>query len=481
VPANRRLLGVLLGAAAAIVAWLGWFQIAPALGFPTIGPAAMLNRVFVPHSNPGIWVGWILVVVALAIVAALYQVLEGRGPMPRGAAFGLLFGVAAWAIGGLILMPIIGHIAGPAPTPPPPPGPPIPTTPDPMHATLMMLHLGALAPVDALLPWLLFAAVLGSASAVMSSDRVAEGSARAIGVANPAVGLLGVLALATMLVAGGIGAQGAGAAGRAEPTFTGATIRVLSTGQAKALPTGSRFVSVIELPQLPGASLGPHGHIPGFAYVLRGEETIDFPGESAMRLGSGQAGFMSALAVHSHENRQGRLPAGLLALGLLGLGVGLVLTSVVRWPRKRSAVVGLTVLALAGGALALWNPWANDWFFIGVRPASARGGVMPLPNASRTYESPDLEGLSEGPYVETLEVITIRAGGRAAVSAEPGAETLLVLKGKASIEIDGGQPISLGLHQAAMAQQGAAVTLSNPGAGELDVLSFSVAPAVSTG
>ena len=100
--AKGRRLGVVdaLGVIAAIVGWLGWFQVAPALGFPTIGPAAMVNRVFVPHSNPGAWIGWTILVVGLAIVVALYEVLAARGLIPRGAVFGLLFGVAAWAVGG---------------------------------------------------------------------------------------------------------------------------------------------------------------------------------------------------------------------------------------------------------------------------------------------------------------------------------------------------------------------------------------------
>ena len=106
---------------------------------------------------------------------------------------------------------------------------------------------------------------------------------------------------------------------------------------------------------------------------------------------------------------------------------------------------------------------------------------MPLPNATRVYESPDLEGLSDGPFVEALQVVSIPAGGRATVSSEPGADVMLVLKGNASVAIDGGQPISLGFHQAATAQPGAAVMLSNAGGGELDVLSFSVAPQASTG
>ncbi|HCP62249.1 MAG TPA: hypothetical protein DIU14_07260 [Actinobacteria bacterium] len=468
-----------LGAIAAIVAWLGWFQIAPALGFPTIGPAAMVNRVFVFHSNPGAWIGWTLLVMGLAIVVALYEVLEARGMIPRGAVFGLLFGVVAWAVAGLVLMPIIGHISGPAPTPPPPPG--IPTSPDPMHATFMMLHLGALAPVDALLAWLLFGAVLGAASGVLRSDgTAADVGAPAIRVADPTVGLLGALILATMLFAGAFSVPRAGAMGAAEPVFTGASTHVLGTGKVPILPPGNDFVSVLELSQAAGATLGPHAGHTGFAYGLRGQEIIALAGGPTLRIEPGQAGFIGGV-VHTHANRQGRLPAVLLAVGLLGLGLGLVLTGSTRWSGKRTTVSVLTVLLLAGGALALGNPGANEWIFIGVRPESARGSVMPLPNATRAYESPDLRSLSPGPYVETLEVITVAPGSRAAVSREPGAELLLVLVGGARVQLDGAQPIRLGVHQAALAQEGAMVTLSNSGAGKLTLLSFRVTAAPPAG
>src|SRR5437660_7219377 len=142
-----------LGAVVAIVAWLGWFEIAPALGFPTIGPAAMLNRVFVPKSDPGVWVGWVLLVLSLGVAAALYALAAARGWFRPGPMSGLLFGLAAWAIGGIVVMVVIGHISPPASAPAAPPGPPLPTTPDPMHATFMMLHLGPLAPVEPLAAW----------------------------------------------------------------------------------------------------------------------------------------------------------------------------------------------------------------------------------------------------------------------------------------------------------------------------------------
>jgi hypothetical protein len=439
----------------------------------------MVNRVFVFHSNPGAWIGWTLLVIGLAIIVALYEVLEAREMIPRGAVFGLLFGVAAWAVAGLVVMPIIGHISGPAPTAPPLPG--IPTSPDPMHATFMMLHLGALAPLEALLAWLLFGAVLGTASEVLRSDGTAAADgAPAIRVANPAVGLLGAVILTTMLFVGAFSASSAGAMEGAEPVFAGASTHVLGTGKVPKLPPGGDFVSAIELGQAAGATLGPHAGHTGFAYGLRGQEIIALAGGPTLRIGPGQAGFIGGV-VHTHENRQGRLPAVLLAVGLLGLGLGLVLVGSTSWSGKRTTVSVLTVLLLAGGTLAFGNPGANEWIFIGVRPESARGSVMPLPNATRIYESPELRSLSPGPYVETLEVITVAPGGRAAMSREPGAELLLVLVGGASIQLDGAQPIQLGVHQAALAQEGAMVTLSNSGAGTLEVLSFRVAAASSAG
>jgi quercetin dioxygenase-like cupin family protein len=106
---------------------------------------------------------------------------------------------------------------------------------------------------------------------------------------------------------------------------------------------------------------------------------------------------------------------------------------------------------------------------------------MPLPDATRVYESPDLRSLSPGPYVETIAVITVAPGSRAAVSREPGAELLLVLAGEASVQLDGAQPIRLGVHQGALAQEGAMVKLSNSGAGTLTLLSFRVTPPPSAG
>ena len=458
----------LVGVAGAAFAWLGWFQIAPGLGFPTIGPAAMLNQVFLPRSDPGVWLGWVLMGLGLAGVAAVYAVAGARGWLRPGPLSGVLLGLAAWAIAGMVLMVIIGHISPPAPAPPAPPGPALPTTPDPMHATFLMLHLGALAPVEALAAWLLFGAVVG-ASCIFTEQASAAGSVRS----QPLMGDApagGLLALVLVLIVGAWVAASRTALGEAPPGVQG---RVLASGSAKALPSGAVFVSVIELPQAPGAKLGPHAHVPGFAYVLRGRETISFPGQPTMELEAGEGGFMGALAIHSHENRN-RVPAAALAAGLFAIGLVLSAISLTRTARRPGAMAALTGLLVVAGAVALWNPWVNDWFFIGVRPEPARGGVMPLPNASRVYESPDLEGLSAGPYTETLRIVTVPAGGQITVDQEPGPEMFLVLSGQGRIGVNGDSPISLGNSQAALAQQGASVWISNSSGEALSLLSFSV-------
>jgi len=461
----------LLGIVGAVVAWLGWFQIAPALGFPTIGPAAMLNRVFVPKSDPGVWVGWVVLVLGLVVLAALYSFAAARGWFRPGPVSGLLFGLAAWAIVGMVVMPLIGIISPLAPAPPAPPGPPLPTTPDPMHATFMMLHLGALAPLEAVAAWLLLGAVVGAVSVPIER----EGETPALrGRVHPGVAPTGgLLALAAALTLG-VWISVSHAAGAVGLASASAQTRVLATGQANALPEGAVFMSVVELPQAAGATLGPHAHVPGFAYVLRGQEIISFHGGPTMELNTGQGGFMGGLVIHSHENRKDRAPAALLAAGLLALGLILSGISLRRFAATRAAMAALTGLLIVAGAVALWNPWANRWFFIGVRPEAVRDGVMPLPNASRVYESPELEGLSPGSYTESLRLITVPAGGLATVQREPGPEMLLVLSGQAEVQLNGGPPISLGTSQAALAQQGASVQISNSGVEVLDLLSFSV-------
>ena len=467
-----------LGVAGAVVAWLGWFEIAPALGFPTMGPAAMLNRVFDRTSDPGVWVGWVVLGLALAAVAALYALAASRGWLPPGPLSGALFGLAAWAIVGMIVMVVLGRISPTPPALPAPAGPPLPATPDPMHATFMMLHLGALAPVEALAAWLLLGAVVGAVSVPTAGEAATQVDSRGRAGRGVAVtSLLLALAVALSLSAWIPHSHARGATAQAAP---GAQTRVVATGTAKALPAGPAFMSVLALPQATGATLGPHAHVPGFAFALRGRATIAFPGAETMDLDPGEGGFTGGLVIHSHQNRKDRATAGVLAAGLLALGLVLAVVSVLKRAGRRAAVAAVTCLLIAAGAVALANPWTNNWYFISVRPEATRGGLMPLPNSARVYESPNLEEVSPGPYTESLRLITVPAGGAVSVRQEPGPEMLLVLTGQAEVRFNFGFPISLKISQAALAQQGTSVRISNLGEEDLNLLSFSVVPSGGT-
>jgi hypothetical protein len=150
----------LLGAAAAVLTWLGWLAICPALGFPSLGPAAMINRAFygtIPEAGrqPGFWVGWVILIAALVGAVAVFFIFERVGLLRAGIRTGVIYGAAAWLFSGVVIMPLLGLIQHALL---------IPANLDPMQATLMMYNLGPLASVAALIAWVLFGAILGATS-----------------------------------------------------------------------------------------------------------------------------------------------------------------------------------------------------------------------------------------------------------------------------------------------------------------------------
>jgi hypothetical protein len=149
----------LFGAAAAIVTWSGWLAICPALGFPTLGTVGMVNRALykvIPEAghNPEFWLGWLILIAALAGAIALFFVLERQHLVRPSIRTGVIFGLALWLVVGLVVMPLLGLIDPTSAAPQQPP--------DAMRATLMMFSLGPLAPVAALIAWTLFGAILGA-------------------------------------------------------------------------------------------------------------------------------------------------------------------------------------------------------------------------------------------------------------------------------------------------------------------------------
>src|SRR6266498_906537 len=348
--------GRVLGALAGISAWVGWLTVCPALGFPTLGTAAMFNRVLVPREGPGSLFGWGLLLIGLAAAALGYLVLAGAGRFRPRVASGTLYGVIWWVIAGAIVMPLLGlalpaaqAAAAVAATPP-----------DPMVGSFMMLHLGPAAPIAA------------------------------------------------------------------------------------------------------------------FGYDRRGVETLDFGDGMSIRVGPGEGGFMGTQIRHAHVNAD-RVPAAAVAVLIVAAALALCLTLLGPWRRAARLTPAALALLIAVSVIGILNPWSNDWLFIAVRPASARGAVMPLPTASRVYESPDLGALPPGPCVEMLREITVVPGAEPLDVGSAGAVVLLALDGRVRVESADGAS-QLGVGGATLVPTGASVRVTNTGDGPAHVLSFSVAP-----
>lgn len=472
--AQDRSVGRVLGVLAGVVAWVGWLTICPALGFPTLATAGMLNRVLVPREDPGSWLGWALLVIGLASAALLYPPAVERGRVRRSIASGMVYGAICWLLAGAVVMPLLGLAAPLAPTPAPP-GPP-----DPMRGSFMMLHLGVGAPVAALVAWLNFGALVGATAgwrtgypfwahqAASLRGRMMK-NAGAVRTIVPGGAIVLVIFLGIGLVISRLDQPPTGSA----PTTT----RMLARGAVQSLPDGPAFVSIIELPQAPGSTLGPHAHVPGFAYSLDGVETITFHDGRTIHVGPGEAGFMGAQAPHSHLNVDGRRPAAALAVLIVAI-TGAVCVISARTARGSGLLTGALALLIAAGALAIWDPWSNDWLFLAVRPVAARGAPMPLPTASRSYESSDLGVIPPGPYVETLEEVTV-APSPAPDVREAGSAVLLVLEGWVEIQPAGETSTPIGVGGATLIQPGESVRLANLGDRPARLLRFAVVPAAA--
>ena len=246
-----------------------------------------------------------------------------------------------------------------------------------------------------------------------------------------------------------------------------------------ALPPGGSFLSVVDFPQPAGASYGPHGHVPGFVYVLSGKATITDENGSEMVVEAGEGHFIPALGVHDHKNSGNRLPAGALAVGLVVAVIALVLIAASH--RAPAALVPVMLAAIiAGGAVAFWDPWKNDWFFIAARPESFRGAHLPIPGAARTYESPAFSRVPPGPYTESLATTTVDPGGQMEAPEAPGPVVFLVLDGRTDVIGRNQEPIRLGHHEATLVQTGESVRIENPSDTALRLLRFALTPAGSS-
>jgi mannose-6-phosphate isomerase-like protein (cupin superfamily) len=347
----------------------------------------MLDRMLGAHREAGP-AGWALLLLGEAVlVAGYFLVVE---PRTRGMIAPFAYALGAWLLSGAALMPVIGLIQG---TPP---------ASDPMRATFFMLNLGAGAAVEALVAWLLFGAVL-------AAGRNLDVHRRDFYLTSGAVALAAVLVFAIPAIVM-----------RANESH-------VVEGNVAALPPGPVFISVLELPQPPGAVLGPHAHIPGFVLDVWGTATMAI-GSGKVDVQPGDVVFTASQLPHDHENRAAVPAAIVIAILLVGLTAALVARA---W--RRGAFVLLAAL-LVLGVVATIDPLMNHWYFVGVRQASQHGGLMLVPAAHRTYESENLTGLGAGPYTERLSYRWLASGESATIS---GPSAIVVLDGEGSVTVGG--------------------------------------------
>jgi quercetin dioxygenase-like cupin family protein len=454
-----------LGAVAAMLTWLGWLTICPALGFPTLGTAAMVNRAIFGTIDPGFWLGWVIMIAALVVAIAVFFILVRAHLVRASIRTGLIYGVALWLFAGVVVMPLLGIRTSP------PPAAFIPGVQpaDPMEATVMMYSLGPLASVAALIAWLLFGATLGATGSTQQRRDAAPGSSGMM-MKRFFLGTAMFAALALAVVVSSPGQVHA-----KNSTVAGVTVQTLARGPVNNLPASRVYIDILEFRQVPGAAYGPHNHVPLFVYSLHGIATVSFPGGAAQSVAPGDADFFPAVGALTNENVGGRVGAGAIAVGLIVVVILLCAATSLRGGLRRAILAVLSVSLIAGGAVVLTGATANDWYLIAVRSVSQRSQPMPRPDGRVTFSSPDVIPVPAAPYIETLSAITVPSGARYDARDLPGPETLIVVKGTATINVgDGRQQLSGG--DATFAQAGAALAIVNPGSDTLQVLGFAVTP-----
>ncbi len=447
-----------LGVLAGVTAWFGWLTVCPALGFPSLATAAMLNLVVVPRQDPGFWLGWALLVVGLVLVALVYSPAVGRSRLRPGIASGAAYGVIWWIIAGAVIMPILGLAGTPAAA-----GAAV----DSMRGSFMMLDLGIGAPIAALVAWLLFGVALG-ASAVPQPADSAEPATRprslaALRVAFAIAGVVLVVATAGRLFLG-----------PGQPSANGS--QTLVTASVQSLPQGTAFFSVIELTQPPGATLGPHVHTySGVAFGLNGVATIDFSSGKTTKVAVGQAGFIVAGQTHAHRNTDNQLPTAILALLIVAAALA---AGVLAFRTGLSGFIpAALVVLITAGTLGILNPWSNDWLFISVRSTTGRAAELPMATSARLFESPSIGPFAPGPYTETLNEITV--GPRLAPTPieSTGTTVLVVVDGQVELQAADGSSIDLASRAATVLQPGSNEMLGATGSQTAHVLELAITPA----
>lgn len=224
------------------------------------------------------------------------------------------------------------------------------------------------------------------------------------------------LAAAAVVIAG-CGAAGPSAASPspATPASTAkaanATTETLGDGKIDALPAGTLYVQYLDVPQSVGAPI-THAHIAGFVYTHVGIHRIAITGGETKDLKAGEASFVPPNIGHTHSNP---------------------------------------------------GPSANSWYFVSIRPNTARTAAATFPGQKEAFATADLAALPAGPYSLGLRVVTIQPSGRTAAHTHGGLETILVLDGSVEVRVQGAAMKTLQKGEGTSIQADTALQISNKG------------------
>lgn len=165
----------------------------------------------------------------------------------------------------------------------------------------------------------------------------------------------------------------------------GAKTDTLGDGKIDALPAGTLYVQYLEVPQSVGAPI-THAHIAGFVYTNVGTHRLAVTGGETKDVKAGEAVFVPANVGHTHSNP---------------------------------------------------GPSANTWYFVSIRPNTARTAAATFPGQKEAFASEDLPTAPAGVYSLGLRRVTIQPNGRTAAHKHGGLETILVLDGSVEVRVQG--------------------------------------------
>jgi hypothetical protein len=207
----------------------------------------------------------------------------------------------------------------------------------------------------------------------------------------------------------------------------GAKTLPLAGGSLPALPTGNLFIRIVEFRQPAGNFFPSVKHVPGLIFQAEGSQVLAIQDGPTAAIGPTQGFFLGPLA-HTHKNP---------------------------------------------------GPTENHWYFMALWPTSARSSPLVSASARVAFETPDfpLTAFLPGQYIETLQLVSIDAGGRTAAAKYGGIESLLILDGSIRIHAAGKSPVTLAADQGATESPGTATQIFNQASGRSTFLAFYVTAA----